>query len=125
LFEGKGLSYTETLLTPQKIWATQDSLERNRLNMCIAAFEYMLRHKKPIPPVAVWFLKNNGLYTYIAHDGHHRIWACEKLNIKVPTIKMEYWLDNPDNPILIKRLHFQEINKVCVDLPINEFCNYL
>lgn len=116
-----GLSYSECFLNPATIWSTQDVLEQGRIDLVETAFTYMVKYNKKIPPVAVWYLKNNRMYRYVNHDGHHRIAVAHKMKIKIPAIKLEYWIDNPEDPILEKKLHFQEINKLCIDLPVTQF----
>jgi hypothetical protein len=122
LYEGAGVSYKQTSLSPVSIWASQDSLERERIEMVRAAFNYMNNAGKPIPPVAVWYNKLENRYRYIAHDGHHRIYVCNEMGIAVPAILMEYWLDNPEEPLLSKRMLYEKIDTLCIKLPISDFC---
>lgn len=118
LYEGEGVSWKETQLSPSSIYASQDSVQEDVLNMVRAAFNYMNLCKKPIPPVAVWYNRNDNHHRYVAHDGHHRIIVCHEMGIPVPTILMEYWLDNPEDPILNKRMMFDELDTLCINLPI-------
>jgi hypothetical protein len=121
LFEGDGLSFTHRKLNPVKIWATQDSLDTGRLEMIRTAFEYMLDHKKPIPPVAVWLIKNSSRYNFVAHDGHHRIYVANQMKMKIPTILLEYWIDNRETSLLQQKLHYHQHDMYVKDMPIVKF----
>jgi hypothetical protein len=117
------VSFRETEISPHQIWASQDSLEDSRVEMVRAAINYMNNVGKPIPPVAVWYNKYDSHYRYVAHDGHHRIYICAEMGIAVPAVLMEYWLDNPDDPILAKKMMFLQLNCLVVHLPISQFCS--
>ncbi|UYP48347.1 hypothetical protein NEF87_004632 [Candidatus Lokiarchaeum ossiferum] len=118
LFEGKGLSWKERRLNPEKIWASEDSLDFDKVEMVTAAIKYMLKTNKPIPPVVVWLIKTESKYNLVQHDGHHRTYVCNKLGIRVPAVVLEYWIDNRENPLLHKRLHYREIDTYVTEMPI-------
>lgn len=119
LFEGKGLSWREMLLNPNKIWATEDSLDEDILSMVRVGVNYMDLHNKPMPPIAVWLIRNEGRYNWVCHDGHHRIYLfANELKRKIPAVVMEYWIDNQENPLLSQKLHYRQINKCVKDLDV-------
>jgi hypothetical protein len=122
LFEGKGVSWKLTQLSPVSIWASQDTLERERILMVRAAINYMNNAGKPIPPVAIWYNRLENRYRYVAHDGHHRIYVCWEMGIPVPVVLLEYWLDNPEESIIAKKMMFDELDMLVINMPISEFC---
>ena len=122
LFEGQGLSWRETILNPKKIWASQDSLDYDIIEMVRAGFKYMLAHNKPLPPVSVWKTTSTGsIHNYVAHDGHHRIFVANEMGIRVNAIMLEYWIDNREESLLAQKIPFQRINTYAIDLPIIKF----
>ncbi|MHA1719314.1 MAG: hypothetical protein ACTSWX_11615 [Promethearchaeota archaeon] len=121
LFEGQGLSWTEKNLNPAKIWASEDSLDYDTIEMVKVAIKYMIKTKKPIPPVVVWLIKTESRYNLVCHDGHHRVYLANKLKLPVPAVLLEYWIDNRDNPILPQKIPYRKINKYVIDLPIEKF----
>ena len=121
LFEGKGLSWTERNMNPAKIWASEDSLDYDTFEMVKVAFEYMIKTKNPIPPVVVWLIKTESRYNLVCHDGHHRIFAANKLKMLIPAIVLEYWIDNRENPILPQKIPYRKINTYTIDLPVEKF----
>jgi hypothetical protein len=119
LFEGKGISWKETVLNPKKIWATQDSLDFDTLDMVRAGFNYMKKSNKPIPPVSIWKTTSTGsIHNYVAHDGHHRIYVANEMKMPIKAVLMEYWIDNREDSLLAKRLPYQAVNNYCIDLPV-------
>ena len=121
LFEGQGLSWTEKNLNPAKIWASEDSLDYDTIEMVKVAIKYMIKTKKPIPPVVVWLIKTESRYNLVCHDGHHRVYLANRLKLPVPAVLLEYWIDNRDNPILPQKIPYRKINKYVIDLPIEKF----
>lgn len=121
LYEGKGLDYSERKLNPNKIWASEDSLDYDKIEMVKAAMEYMLDRKKPIPPVIVWLIKHRSKYNLVAHDGHHRIFVAHLLKIRIPAVVLEYWLDSREDSILERKIHYARINTYVKDMPIEKF----
>ncbi len=118
LFEGKGLSWKEKKINPDKIWASEDSLDLDKVEMVTAAVTYMQKYNKPMPPVVVWLIKTESKYNLVQHDGHHRSYVYHKLGLRVPSIVLEYWIDNRENPLLHKRLHYRQIETYVKDMPI-------
>lgn len=120
LFEGKGLSWKKTYVNPHKVWATEDSLDKDIYAMLDVGIKYMKKTDKPIPPVIIWLIKDDGRYNYVCHDGHHRVKYFAENGGKMPTILLEYWLDNRSNPLLAQKLHYRKIDTRVVDLPIEQ-----
>ncbi|MHA1340120.1 MAG: hypothetical protein ACTSRZ_07915 [Promethearchaeota archaeon] len=120
LYEGKGLDYRQRRLNPKLIWASEDSLDKNRLDMIMEAFKYMIKYNKPIPPVAVWQVRD-AAQQLIAHDGHHRIYVANQLGIDIPAVVLEYWIDNRENPLLERKIPYTRINKKVINLPVEKF----
>ncbi|MBD3350550.1 MAG: hypothetical protein GF364_03590 [Candidatus Lokiarchaeota archaeon] len=120
LYDGEGLDWKYRRLNPNKIWASEDSLDKDKYEMVKVAMKYMIKTNKIIPPVAVWkiYQPYNSL---VCHDGHHRIYAAHELKIKIPAILMEYWIDNRENPLLEKKIHYNRINMYVKDMPIIKF----
>ncbi len=118
LFEGTGLSWKQTYVNPHKVWATEDSLDLDIYQMIETGINYMHRTKKPIPPVIIWLIKDDGRYNYVCHDGHHRIKYYAQRGGRMPAVVLEYWIDNRENPLLAQKLHYQKIDTRVVDLPI-------
>lgn len=121
LFEGEGLSWKLQKLDPSKIWASEDSLDYDKYQMVLTGLKYMLKHNKRIPPVVVWSIKTDPRYSWVVHDGHHRIYAFYELKMPVEAIVLEYWIDNRENPLLPKKLHYEKIDMRIVDMPIEKF----
>ena len=121
LFEGKGISWTETKMNPAKIWASEDSLDFDTFEMVKVAFEYMIKTQKPIPPVVVWLIKSESRYNLVCHDGHHRIFVANKLKMPIPAIVLEYWIDNRENSLLPQKIPYRKINNYVIDLSIEKF----
>jgi len=120
LYNGVGLDISQRKLNPKLIWSSEDSLDKNKLSMIIEAFKYMIKYNKPIPPIAVWLIRD-AAQQFIAHDGHHRIYAANKLGIDIPAVILEYWIDNRERPLLERKIPYIKINKKVIDLPIEEF----
>jgi hypothetical protein len=118
LYEGKGLSWKSIRLNPNKIWATEDSLDRDIYRMIEEGVAYMGETRKPIPPVVVWLIKDDGRYNYVCHDGHHRVKYYAMHHRRVPAILLEYWIDNRDNPLLAQKLKYRQIDTYVKDLEI-------
>ncbi|MCF2140929.1 MAG: hypothetical protein K9W44_12805 [Candidatus Lokiarchaeota archaeon] len=118
LFNGQGLSWRQTFINPHMVWATEDSLDYDTYEMLKAGIPYMIQTQKPIPPVIVWLIKDDSRYNYVCHDGHHRVKYFAQYGGKMPTILVEYWIDNRDSPLLSKKLPYMKIDKYVKDLPI-------
>ena len=118
LFEGTGLSWKHTYVNPHKIWATEDSLDLDIYQMIETGIQYMDNTKKPVPPVIIWLIKDDGRYNYVCHDGHHRIRYFAQRVDRMPAVVLEYWIDNRANPLLAQKLHYQKIDTHVIDLPI-------
>ncbi len=123
LYENQGISWEEKIINPEKIWATEDSLDKDKLDMVEAATRYMLRNEKPLPPVVVWLIKNSSRYNLVCHDGHHRIYIAYKLGIQIPAVVMEYWIDNREDPLLRKKLPYEKIDMYVPAMPVVKFKN--
>lgn len=121
LYEGKGLDYSRRKLNPSKIWASEDSLDYDKVQMVESAIRYMLDRKKPIPPVIVWLIKHRSRYNLVAHDGHHRIYVAYKMKIRIPAVILEYWLDSREDSIIERKIHYTRINMYVKDMPIEKF----
>jgi len=118
LYDGKGLSWKETELNTSKIWASEDSLDYDILEMVKVGIDYMIETNKPIPPVVVWLIKNDGRYNYVCHDGHHRVYAMHQMGKKVPAVLLEYWIDNREQPLLAQKLLYRQIDTYVKDMSI-------
>jgi hypothetical protein len=118
LFEGEGLSWKLKHLNPDRIWATEDSLDYDKLEMIKVALDYMEREQKPIPPIAVWLIKNEGRFNYVCHDGHHRLFLYAHKQKRIPVVEMEYWIDNRENPLLAQRLPYKKFDMLVSKMQI-------
>lgn len=118
LYEGTGLSWKRTYLNPKAVWATEDSLDYDTYEMLKAGLPYMIKTNKPIPPVIVWLIKEDSRYNYVCHDGHHRVRYYAEYGGRMPTVLLEYWIDNRENPILARKLPYMKIDTYVKDLPI-------
>ncbi len=123
LFEGgegpsEGLSWKLKNLNPDRIWATEDSLDYDKLEMIKVALDYMERERKPIPPIAVWLIKNEGRFNYVCHDGHHRLFLYAQKQKRIPVVEMEYWIDNRENPLLAQRLPYKKFDMLVREMQI-------
>lgn len=120
LYNGEGISWSFQNLNPLMIWASEDSLHYQKYTMVKSATKYSINSKKPVLPVIVWYIPSEPLYKYVCHDGHHRIYVHAELKYPVPTIVLEYWIDNRENPVLPQKIHYREIDKLVKDLPIEK-----
>lgn len=120
LYNGEGISWSFRKLNPLRIWASQDTLDYRKYSMVKSAIEYSLETKKPLLPVIIWHIAHEPLYKYVCHDGHHRIFVHAELKIPLPAIILEYWIDNWEDPLLPKKIHYREIDKLIKDLPIEK-----
>ncbi len=118
LCNNEGLSWHFQTLNPLRIWASEDTLDFDKNEMVKAAIEYSVFTKKPILPVIVWYIPYEPLYKYVCHDGHHRIFIHSQLKIPIPAVVLEYWIDNREDPILPQKIHYQQIDCLVKDLPI-------
>jgi len=123
LFEGgegpsEGLSWKLKKLNPDRIWATEDCLDYDKLEMIKVALDYMERERKPIPPIAVWLIKNEGRFNYVCHDGHHRLFLYAQKQKRIPVVEMEYWIDNRENPLLAQRLPYKKFDMLVREMQI-------
>lgn len=121
LFEGTGLSYKLLKLNPSKIWASEDTLDYNKIQMVEAAMKYMVKNNLRISPVEVWKIKNSSIFNYVCHDGHHRIFIAHKMGIRIPAIILDYWLDNREDSVITKKVHYERIRTYVKDMPIEKF----
>ncbi len=121
LYDGEGLSHHHRKLNPGKIWASQDSLDKEVLEMVEMGMRYMLDSNKPIPPVIVWLIKDSSRYNYVCHDGHHRIYVAYLMKMPIPAVILEYWIDNRDDPLLRKKIPYERVDSYVKDLPIEKF----
>ena len=118
LFEGTGLSWKQTYVNPNLVWANEDTLDYDTYEMLKAAIPYIQKTNKPIPPVIIWLIKDDGRYNYVCHDGHHRVRYFAEYGGCMPTILLEYWIDNRESPLLARKLPYMKIDTHVKDLPI-------
>ncbi len=120
LYKGKGISWSSKMVNPEKIWASEDTLDYDKVEMVKAATSYMMESEKPMPPVLIWLIKTESKYNLVCHDGHHRVYVYNSLKQNIPAIIMEYWIDNREDPILPKKLHYHKINQYVKNMPVVE-----
>ena len=74
-------------------------------------------NKPNLPPI-IWYIPYENRYKYVCHDGHHRIKVFSHLQRRISAVVLEYWIDNREDPLLPKKLHYREIDNLVKDLPI-------
>ena len=116
---GEGFSWKLKKLNPDRIWATEDTLDYDQLEMLKVALEYIEREHKPVPPIAVWLIKNEGRFNYVCHDGHRRLYLYALAHQKrIPVVEMEYWIDNREHPLLSQRLPYKKFDMLVREMQI-------
>ncbi|MHA1719315.1 MAG: hypothetical protein ACTSWX_11620 [Promethearchaeota archaeon] len=76
-------------IEPAFLWASQDSLESEKLKMVEAAYNYVIKIKEEIPPIIVWNFFDSQKIRLIVHDGHHRSFFFYRFHKKVNAVILE------------------------------------
>jgi len=109
-------------IEPARIFASQDSLEQDKIPMVQLFFEYVKKNPDDLggklPPPIVWKFFDEPEMNYIVHDGHHRIYFAYKNHQKIKCAIIEP-MGNVER--IKKMLHFAfNLNKRVINLPIQE-----
>jgi hypothetical protein len=76
-------------IEPALLWASQDGLEADKLNMVEAAHNYFKTKNLSFPPILVWNFFDSQKMRMIMHDGHHRAYYCYRYGIKLYAVVLE------------------------------------
>ncbi|HSA14512.1 MAG TPA: hypothetical protein P5346_07180 [Spirochaetota bacterium] len=76
-------------LSPERLWASQTSLEKDKMTMVEAAHRYVTETGGLLPPVIVWDFFKNRLTRFVVHDGHHRCQFCHLMQLPVTAVVLE------------------------------------
>ncbi len=76
-------------IEPALLWASQDGLEADKLNMVDAAHTYFNAQNMNFPPIIVWNFFDSQKMRLIMHDGHHRAYYSYRYGIKLYAVVLE------------------------------------
>lgn len=76
-------------LQPERLWASQTKLEKEKVDMVEAAHRYLATIGGHLPPVVVWDFFDNRPIRYVVHDGHHRCYFSHMVHATVSTVILE------------------------------------
>ncbi len=76
-------------INPNALWASQETLEAEKIDMVDAAHDYFQKIDKHFPPIVVWNFFDSQRIRYVVHDGHHRAYFYHKLNRKIKAVILE------------------------------------
>ena len=105
------------ILNPKYIWASQDGLEKEKMEMVKAAYDYYQERDLEFPPIIVWHFYGENRMRYICHDGHHRTYFLHKKRKRIKAVVLEP-LGNYEIVENKFRYAFQ-IQKKVIKLPIH------
>lgn len=110
------------VIEPARIYASQDSLENDKIPMVDAFYEYICKNPDDLmgemPPPIVWKFFDEPELGYIVHDGHHRIQFAYKKQMKIKCAVFEP-MQNIER--IKKMLHLAfELKRRVINLPIEE-----
>jgi hypothetical protein len=64
---------TYMAVEPAMCFASQDTLQADKMRMVEAAYAYLQKNNLKMPPPVIWRMFDEDL-KYIVHDGHHRVY---------------------------------------------------
>jgi len=76
-------------LQPERLWASQTKLEKEKIDMVEAASRYLATIGGRLPPIVVWDFFENRPIRYVVHDGHHRVYFSHQVQTTVPAVVLE------------------------------------
>ena len=76
-------------LSPERLWASQTKLEKEKVEMVEAAHRYLSGVGGHLPPIVVWDFFENRQIRYVVHDGHHRCYFCHQVHSMIRAIVLE------------------------------------
>ncbi len=71
------------------LWASQNCLEAEKLQMVEAAYPYFAMIGEELPPIVVWHFFNERLLRFVVHDGHHRAYFAHTCGRRVTAVVLE------------------------------------